>query len=198
MKLLLCMLTLTLTACVPGSDGETARPSPSGPPTIDYDLVRQHALQFDVDIPSRPAGSQHELAAATYMLGHLQLAGYGPLLDPVPVGDQVQSTNVVAFPPNGEDPEILVTVGYAHDGTGPGEGPRIGLFLELARAMNVSDPGHSIGFVALGAGDFGEMKLQRFLVERELDPEVISIPVLEPSLAAVGDELFRSLMSDPD
>ena len=176
----------------------SARPSPSGPPTIDYELVRQHALQFDVDVPSRPPGSQHELAAATYILGHLQLAGYGPTLAAVPVKDQVQSTNVVAFPASGEDPTVVVTVGYAHDGTSSEEGSAIGLFLELARALNVADPDHTVGFVAVGAGEVGDSRLERFLEERDLDPEIIQIPIGDADITVVGDELLDRLVSADD
>lgn len=170
-----CVALLLLAAC--GTDATLgARPAPSGPPTIDYDLVRQHALQFDVDIPSRPPGSQHELAAATYILGHLQLAGYSPTLAAVPVADQVQSTNVVAFPPNGENPEVLVAIGYDDSGRGAGEGQQIGLFLELARAINVAEPDHRAGFVALGAetDDYaGSVELGRTLEERGFEPQLL-------------------------
>ncbi|HEV3473633.1 MAG TPA: hypothetical protein VG408_10625 [Actinomycetota bacterium] len=198
MKRLLCIAMLALTACASGTEDPIARPSASGPPTIDYQLVRQHALQFDVDVPSRPPGSQHELAAATYIVGHLQLAGYSPTLSAVPVADQVQSTNVVALPPIGEDPEVVVTVGYAHDGEGSGTGLQIGLFLELARALNVAAPEHAVGFVATGAGDLGEATLRGFLDERGLDPELIGIPALGGDMADVGDQLFRSLVGEPD
>lgn len=183
-----CVALLLLAAC--GTDATPgARPAPSGPPTIDYDLVRQHALQFDVDIPSRPPGSQHELAAATYILGHLQLAGYSPTLAAVPVADQVQSTNVVAFPPSGDDPEVVVTVGYAHDGRGQGEGAEIGLFLELARAINVRDPDHGVGFVALGSGAHGHQTFLRFLESRGLSPQVLHIV---PNVVPVGFGAFGS------
>ncbi len=155
-------------------------------------------MQFDVDVPSRPPGSQHELAAATYILGHLQLAGFSPLLDPVPVRDQVHSTNVVAFPPNGEEPRVVVTVGYAHDGEAAGDGLRIGLFLELARALNVADPQHGVGFVAVGADTFGHARLRRFLRDRSLTPEQIGIPTVSGGVTEVGDELFRSLIARPD
>ena len=167
---------LLLVSCGGSGDPGAVLPTPTGAPTIDFDLVRQHALQFDVDVPSRPPGSQHELAAATYILGHLQLAGYAPLLDAVPVRDQVQSTNVVAWPPTGADPEVVVAVAYDDDGSGIGEGKQIGLFLELARALNIAAPDHQVAFVALGAETDeyrGSRKLARTLADRDLQPQLI-------------------------
>lgn len=168
-------MLLILSGCSPPGTPAT-QPSPTGPPAVDYAFVRQHAQQFDVDVPNRPAGSQHELAAATYILGHLQFAGYTPVLDAVPVANQVQSTNVVAFPPSGNDPEIVVAIGYDHDGRSPAEGAEIGLFMELARALNVAAPEHRVAFVALGAeraDNAGSAKLARTLAERELGSQVV-------------------------
>ncbi len=166
-----------------------ANPTPSGPPAVDYALVRQHAEQFDVDVPSRPPGSQHELAAATYILGHLQFAGYAPVLDAVPVADQVQSTNVVALPPGGQDPEIVLAVGYDDDGRGPGEGAQIGLFLELARAVNTAAPTHRVAFVALGAETAdraGSSKLARTLESYESKPQFLLLFGDSPAPYAQG------------
>ena len=171
----LLVTSLFTVACSPPTAPGT-QPSPSGPPAIDYDLVRQHAQQFDVDVPNRPAGSQHELAAATYILGHLQFAGFAPVLDAVPVANQVQSTNVVALPPNGDEPEIVLAVGYDDDGRGPGEGAHIGLFLELARAVNVAAPDHRVAFVALGAEEAdhaGSARLARTLAEYGVEPQLL-------------------------
>jgi hypothetical protein len=168
-----------LGACGRAGSGTGEIPTPEGPPEIRYEVVRQHALEFDVDLPSRPPGSQLELAAASYILGTLQLGGYAPQLDRVPVADAVSSTNVVAFPPGGVDPEFLVTIGYDTPTSGRVQmGREIGLFLELARALTVVDPEHAVAFVALGAESAdhrGTRRLAQFLIDEGVEPSIIWI-----------------------
>ena len=137
----------------------------------------------------RYPGSDQEFAAASYVLGHLQLAGYGTFLDAVPVENLVRSTNVVAFPSSG-DPTHLVVVDY---GTAPGRDVDpipVGLLLELARALQVADPDHSVGFVALGAAapsddeiSLGARRLAKFLQERELEPTIVQLEVSDETVA---------------
>src|SRR5688572_11035878 len=137
-----------LPACLRTSSTTTEEQGPQGPPEIQFDLVRQHAEQFDVDMPDRPPGSQHETAAASYILGHLQLAGYAARLDRVPVADTLNSTNVFAYPPSGADPLFVVALPYDTPASTSNSGStysaqigkQMGLFLELARALTVSDP----------------------------------------------------------
>lgn len=168
-----------LAGCVRSVPYEGAEPSVEGPPRIEIDTVDQHAEQFDDDFPDRPPGSQQELAAASYILGHLQLAGYAPRLDRVPVADTVSSTNVVAFPPGGGEPEFLVTVPYDTTRSGAHSfGAEIGIFLETARALAVRDPHHKVAFVALGAETAehrGTRRLARFLLDEGVSPSVISL-----------------------
>lgn len=187
------LVLIVLSACSPATDQpRSENPSP-GPPSVQYDIVRRHAEQFDVDVGDRPAGSQEELAAGSYILGHLQLAGFAPHLDRVPVADNVSSTNVVAFPPAGGDPRVLVTIAY-DTGPRPGQSGRyLGLFLELARVLNVTAPEHAVAFVAVGAESAdrrGTRRLAQFLLDRELDPVVYSIspdiPPAEDAIAAAG------------
>lgn len=118
-------------------------------------MIESHAQQFAEEVPERPAGSQQEQIAATYILGHLQQAGYPARLDAVPVADLVRSTNVIAVPPLGADARYVVAVPYD---TPPGERPgadAIGVFLEVARALSVIELDHPVEFVALGA-EFSE------------------------------------------
>lgn len=183
------ILLLLPAACTPSPDVSGPVSEPSGPPTVEAALVRQHAQQFDVDVPNRPGGSQHELAAATYILGHLQLAGYAPTLDAVPVAHQVQSTNVVAPPPNGDDPEVMVAIGYDDDGTGIFEGAYLGAFLEIARALNVAAPDHSVAFVALGAEDSdsrGSRRLAAFIADRDLEPQIVVISTADRTRGSIA------------
>ena len=172
------LLAVVLIACGGAGSLEGPEVTATGPPEIDFALVRRHAQQFDVDLPSRPPGSQQELAAATYILGHLQLAGYAPLLDAVPVRDQVHSSNVIAVPPSGAEPKVVVTVAYDTSGQGLHTGTEIGLFLELARALNIAVPDHAVGFAALGAEGAdgrGSAALLGFFEEQGLEPSVISV-----------------------
>jgi hypothetical protein len=118
---------------------------------VQADVVDDHAAQFDDSLDDRLAGSQQEFAAATYILGHLQTAGYVPLLDPVPVQDLVRSTNVVAEPPSGERPQVVVTVAYDTRPESRPAGAALGLWLELARSLYARDREHAVEFVALGA-----------------------------------------------
>lgn len=154
----------------------------TGPPEVRADVVARHAEQFDTDIPIRPAGSQEELAAATYISGHLQLAGYVVFLDGVPVRDLVRSTNVVARPPSSEAPSVVVVVPYDTSEEFPTDGPALGLFLELARALRVAEGGHGVSFIALGAehidigqGNLGSRRAAQGLLDDDHDPLIVTL-----------------------
>jgi hypothetical protein len=175
-----------LGAC--SSDG-AARPQsgPTGPPEVRLEVVRRHAEQFTDDVPQRRAGSQEELAAATYITGHLQQAGYVVLLDAVPVKDLVRSTNVVARPPSGADPKVVVAVPYGSSPASPDIPSSLGMFLELARALRVQFPEHSVEFVALGAeftdlsgGRLGSRRLAQQLLDEEHDPIIVLLDEVSP------------------
>jgi hypothetical protein len=157
--------------------------------------VRAHSQQFDRDDPRRPAGSQGEGIAATYLLGHLQRSGYEVYLDPVPVSNLVSSTNVVALPEGGEDPNVVVVVPYDTAPGTPDTSPALGLFLEVARALKIRG-GRAVEFVALGAeraevagGRLGSRRLAQFLRDREQHPVVVSLE--DVSLARRGPVVVR-------
>ena len=139
-------------------------------------------MQFDDKLAPRPAGSQDEFAASTYILAHLQDAGYTPLLDPVPVENLVRSTNVVAFPPRAEAPTFVVAIPYDTAPEFPSNGLALGEWLELARALYAHEPDHTVAFVALGAehasvggGDLGARRLAEYLIDKKLSPVVITL-----------------------
>lgn len=179
-------------ACTGAPEEAPPGEAPGGPAEVQLEAVEEHAAQFDEDLPERPAGSQQEFAAATYITGHLQRAGYEVRLASVPYKDLVRSTNVVALPPGGEPIEAVVTVLYDTAPSMQPTGRDIGLFLELARAMRVEEPEHRIQFVALGAelttengGSLGSKTLAAELTDLEEKPPVIG-------LLEVGSGGFRA------
>jgi hypothetical protein len=143
--------------------------------------IEDHAEQFESELPLREPGSDEELQASVYILGHLQDAGYVPLLDAVPVGDLVESTNLVALPVGGAEPQHLVAVSYGNTEAGSG-GEAIGVFLELARALNAANQDHAVAFVALAAegsprlgASLGTRRLLQYLEDEDLSPHVITL-----------------------
>ena len=165
-------------------------------------MIEQHADQFDEEFPERAPGSQEEFAASTYILGHLQQAGYVPLLDSVPVGDLVESTNIVALPAGDDAPETVVVASYDSPPS-RGAGREIGAFLEVARALNVSSQGHSVGFVALGAehserlgGSLGSRRLAQFLTDKEFDPAIVVFGDLSGGAVTAQGAAADSLSSE--
>lgn len=161
-----------------------------------------HARQFDEQVPDRPAGSQEEQIASTYILGHLQQAGYVVRLEAIPVADLIRSTAVIALPPGGEA-EVVVAVPYD---TGPRSqlgdpGLTLGIFLELARAMAVAVPEHRVQFVALGAesgtadgGSLGSRRLINLLRDDDLEPSILTFRVFERANGfAAGGAAARDL-----
>lgn len=195
------------TAACGGEQVPFERPEVSGPPEVRLDVVLDHARQFASDVPSRPAGSGEEQAAAAYILGILQQNGYFARLDAVPVEDLVRSTNVVAQPAGGGEAEAMVVVPY---GTGPGapdQNIALGLLLELARALNVASPAHKVQFVALGAefaevegGHLGSRRLARFVLDEEQDPFVVALGEITQGrgIAARGDRSDELSAFAPD
>lgn len=168
------------------------------------ETVEEHAGQFDEEEPVRPAGSQQEFAASAYIVAHLTEAGYVSRLDAVPVEDLVRSTNVVALPPSGDEPEAIVVVSYdstEESGTG---GPAIGLWLEVARALRAVEPGHSVEFVALGAehtraggGRLGSRRLARQLTDEGSPPVIVAVEGVDlGSDAVVVDGTARDRLKD--
>lgn len=189
-------------ACTGGAEDRPPPGAPEGPTGVRLDVIEEHAAQFDEDLPERLAGSQQEFAAATYITGHLQRAGYEVRLASVPYKDLVRSTNVVALPPGGEPIEAVVTVLYDTVPSMEPHGRDIGLFLELARALRVEEPEHHVQFVALGAevtgesgGALGSKTLAAELAELDEKPPVIGL--LEVSSGGFrapgpgGDDLNR-------
>lgn len=184
LRLLACGLAAVATACTGvGADrSEREQTVPQGPAEVRLDVVDDHAKQFDEELPDRGAGTQQEFAAATYITAHLQDAGYRVALRSVPFKDLVRSTNVVALPPGGGDPGVVVTVAYDATSSSPDLGRDIGLFLELARAAKVADPDHDVEFVALaaeltglGQGNLGSRALALELEELEPTPVVVAL-----------------------
>lgn len=167
---------------------------------MEVDAVEDHAAQFDEELAERPAGSQEEFAAATYLTGHLQRAGYEVRLESVPFKDTVRSTNVVALTPGGGDPTAVVTVAYDTTSSSPPLGQDLGLFLELARALRVQEPDHNVQFVAVGAeltiedgGNLGTRALARELQDLDPMPPVVTVMVVPGggfrALGSAGDAL---------
>lgn len=198
--LLLC--SVLLSGCTGEPPRSPAAPVPDGPAEVEPEPVREHAAQFDEDLQERVAGSQQEFAAATYLTGHLQQAGYEVRFESVPFKDTVRSTNVVALTPGGEEPTAVVTVAYDTTPSAPPLGEDIGLFLELARALRVKEPDHNVQFVALGAevtveggGNLGSRVLARELQDLDTAPPVITVMVVPDggfrSPGPAGDELNR-------
>ena len=176
-----CVQLAFLGACG-GSSQPAKRGDPVGPPHVRPAIVEQHDRQFDEDAPERPAGSQAEGIAATYLLGHLQQAGYLVRLENVPVEDLVRSSNVTALPPDDGAATLIVAVAYDTPPSEAAGGEAIGTFLEVARAMRVIEPAHSFGFVGLGAdnadldpGRLGSRRLVQLLLDDELEPGIIVI-----------------------
>ena len=176
------LLLLVLAGCSTLPEGQRATRSATGPPEVQQATLEQHAAQFDVEEPERPAGSQQELAASAYIVAHLTEAGYVSRLDAVPVEDLVRSTNVVALPPSGREPETMVVVAYDSTSDSPTGGAAIGVWLEVARALRAVEPDHSVEFVALGAehtdvggGHLGSRRLVRQIQDDGVSPHVIVI-----------------------
>ena len=199
MKKLVVLFMLLLFAC-DGAGSPRPEASPLGPPEIEGSAISAHADQFEEEVPDRTAGSQQEFAAATYITGHLQQAGYVVEFDAVPVANTVRSTNVVALPPSSDDPTYLVAVAY-DEGSDP---EAIGAFLEVARALRSRVPDHSVEFVALGAenadiggGALGSRRMVQLLKDRELEPAVIQIIGTKSEPWAIeGGELFEGEACD--
>jgi hypothetical protein len=190
-RLVALAVLLTLVACASGPE-EPVDTKGSGPPEIQTEVVSRHDAQLDEELGARPAGSQQEQIASQYILGHLQRAGYLVRLEAVPVENLVESSNLLAVPPSGDDPDVVVVTGYDTPANKPSGGEEVGFLLELARAFNVASPEHTAEFAALGAdaGEdrLGSRRLARLLLDEGVEASVIEIGEVESGVpvSAVG------------
>ena len=173
------LVVFVLAACTQAPERPDPEFTPEGPPSIRSEVVDRHAEQFETDLRVRPPGSQEEFAAATYITGHLQQAGYVVRLESIPLRNTIRSSDVLGLPPSGDDPAAIVAVSYDAPETSPGLAAReIGAFLELARALRVRSPEHDIEFAALGAqseDELGARRLAQILIEADVEPRIVYI-----------------------
>lgn len=207
-----CLLA-ALSACSGGA-GPRPEVEATGPASVQIDVIRRHAAEFATDLADRIAGSDGAQAASVYILGHLQQAGYVVLLDSVPLADLVRSTNVVAQPPSGDPPGVVIAVPYDEPPTQDAawhQGEAVGVMIEVARALRVAKPEHTVEFVALGAeqadeggGRLGSRRLAQTLLDADVRPLVVTVrfdlgftnlqlfgdvpPALDDAARAVGVE----------
>jgi hypothetical protein len=182
--MMLIALTLLCGACVETADAPDL--ASSGPPSIRDEIVRRHAHELATELNDRAPGSQAEQAASYYILGHLQRAGYVVRLDGVPVRNLVRSTNLMALPPSGTDPRVVVAAPYD-----TGADLTVAVWLELARAVHAAASGHSVEFVALGAErneGLGSRRLARVLLDDDVDPVMVTMDV---AASGEGDVLVE-------
>lgn len=193
----LLLLLALCASCTTVPEGQKAAKPATGPPVVQHETVEEHAAQFDEEEPLRLAGSQEELAASAYIVAHLTDAGYVSRLDAVPVQDAVRSTNVVALPPSGEEPQTIVAVAYDSTDSSTPNGYAIAVWMEVARALRAIEPEHSVQFVALGAehsdvdgGRLGSRRLARQLADQDGSPHVLVVgevgDTTDPELFAAG------------
>jgi hypothetical protein len=199
----LLLVLLAGAACSTLPEGQRSTKPAAGPPEVEQDTVERHAAQFDEEEAVRAAGSQEELAASAYIVAHLTDAGYVSRLDAVPVQDLVRSTNVVALPPSGEEPDVIVTVAYDSSAEAPTGGLAIGVWLEVARALRAVEPDHAVEFVALGAehadvegGHLGSRRLARQLTDEDRTPHVIVVDRVDERLLVATGEAADALASE--
>jgi hypothetical protein len=158
-------------------------PAPIGPPRVRLEVVQRHGRELAGELEERSAGSQEEQAAAIYILGHIQRAGYTVRLDGVPVSNLVRSTNVIALPPGGGEPHVVVAVSYDRGPAADGGGEEtVGTWLELARALRAVRPLHAVEFAALGAeharvrgGELGSKVLVQDLRDEDIRPLIVTL-----------------------
>lgn len=188
---LLLATALLMTTCSPRTVSPS-RPARTGPSSIRMDVVKQWGRWFDLRDPHRSAGTDGELVASSYLLGRLEQAGYLVRLDPVPVGNLLHSTNVIAEPPSGT-PSIVVVVSYDTGSSAPSDGLALGMFLELARALRARVPDHSVEFAALGAehttvngGQVGARSLIELLKPLQHKPRIIRVGPISGAADAVS------------
>lgn len=169
--------------------GDFGRREVAGPPEIRSEVVNAHAEQFDEELPDRVAGSQQEQAAATYLLGVFQRNGYVVRLEAVPVADLVSSTDLIAIPPGVEEPSALVVAPYGSAADASDTGLAVGVMLEVARALNVAEPDHTVGFAAVGAefsdegeGSLGSRRLVQLLLDRDERPAIVQLVDVGPNV----------------
>lgn len=178
---LAALASLALTGCIATAERFETQ-EVRGPARVEMETVLAHAEQFDTEVADRPAGSQNEQIAASYITGTLQQNGYLVRLESVPVGDLVRSSTLIGAPAGATEPDVAVIVPYGSGPGRPGNGIEVGLFIELSRALTVEEPRHTVYFIAVGA-DFGapqgealgSRSLARFMTDQGWNPLVLQL-----------------------
>lgn len=153
------------------------------------DSVRER-MQKDIeflaspDMGGRPAGSEYEKMASSYLKASLKQAGLKPKGLPFRVEREGEAAldceNIFAFLDHKADSTILISAHYDHLGLGSGKSLEIrgegihpgaddnasgvAILLELARAMAREKKGkYNVAFVAFSAHEIGRYGVQDFL-----------------------------------
>jgi hypothetical protein len=159
--------------------------------------VRALGRTIDRGFNPRLPGSQEEFLTAGFLLAHMAKLGYMMRLDSVPVANTVDSANVEATVREGDPhPSVVVVVGYDSPASGSHQGPSLGEWLEVARAVQVKGAPGGLEMVALGAehartsgGQLGSRRLAQVLLNAHSGPQIITIGTIDgPGFSALGPD----------
>jgi Zn-dependent M28 family amino/carboxypeptidase len=147
------------------------------------------------DIGSRPAGSENERRAATYLAGEYRAANYEVQLMPFSVSSgRGESQNVEARARN-EDPNApLVIIGAHYDSVPAGPGANdnasgTSTILEVARELAASPvPGVAVRYVSFGAEEIGLLGSRAYVNAMSAPDRQRVVLMMSVDMMAVGDQ----------
>ncbi len=115
----------------------------------------EHVRALAVEIGYRPAGTEGDGEAATYIAGRIEALGWRVERRPFSLPQGGESWNVVGIPPGFDERAPYLLIGGHYDSlNGPGANDNasgIGVALELVRELDERRAGLPVLFVAFGA-----------------------------------------------
>jgi hypothetical protein len=113
--------TSTEVPATPSADPTRAIPRAIGTDSPEVNRILIHLEELAVTIGSRPAGSEEERQAATYIAGVLEAAGYDTTIEPFQVTTRVDGSALSVDTERGEDIAVrpfMMTGSVAGEATG--------------------------------------------------------------------------------
>lgn len=163
----------------------------------DYgDKAMEHMRYLSEDIGERPAGTESEREAKTYIETTLEDMGYETKTEAFPFtrgGEELESENLSAVKPGKFKKEIIV--GAHYDTVADVEGiddnaSGVGVMLETAEHLEDMDVPYTIRFIAFGAEEGGLNGSEEFVENMSNKEKNNTLAMINLDSLAAGDQMY--------